>query len=151
MAWRFRPPDRPPAGILASRRQAEAALLRMLSRARRQQAPLLLLRIAPGREAAGGAAGAGEAPGGDAGRAAAGHQRFLEDLAAELRLGDLAWWEPGGVVLALLEGAGRPQAVLERLQQRARRAGAAPAWRAAAFPEQGLTLEALLEEVQWTR
>jgi len=141
MAWRFRPPDRPPAGILASRRQAEAALLRMLSRARRQQAPLLLLRIAPGREAGGGGGG----------RAAAGHQRFLEDLAAELRLADLAWWEPGGVVLALLEGAGRPQAVLERLQQRARRAGAAPAWGAAAFPEQGLTLEALLEEVQWTR
>ncbi|HUX66061.1 MAG TPA: hypothetical protein VMV31_01075 [Terriglobales bacterium] len=134
MAWRLRSPQSPPAGILASRRQAEAALLRMLSRARRQQAPLLLLRISPGGEAA-----------------AAAHQRFLEELAAELRLGDLAWWEPGGVVLALLEGAGRPQAVLQRLQQRAQRAGAAPAWRAAAFPEQGLTLEALLEEVQWMR
>lgn len=131
MAWRLRPPQPAPAGILPSRRQAEAALLRMLSRARRQQTPLVLLRIAPGGEAA-----------------AAGHLRFLTALGAELRLGDLAWWEPGGVVLALLEGAGRPQAVLERLQQRARRSGAAPGWRAAAFPEQGLTLEALLQAVQ---
>jgi len=168
-----------PAGILANRQQAHPALLRMLSRARRRRAPLLLLRIAPDLEAGPAAAQA--------------HQQFLGHLTAELRISDLAWAEPGGVVLVLLEdtvdgrgpqrgcaarpasartGMGTPEphagaalageaapagapserpaeGIVARLQHYARLAGARPLWRTASFPQQGLTLEALLEEVQW--
>lgn len=121
-----------PAGILANRQQAHPALLRMLSRARRRAGGLTLVQVRDD--------GAGET----------GFQRFLAELAAELRIQDLAWQEAGGVVMILLEDTpGEPTAVLGRLERRARLAGARPAWRWARFPEQGLTLQALLEAVQW--
>jgi len=123
----------PPAGILASRQAAHPALLRILSRARRQQAPLVLLRIAPDPAAA---------LGDDR------HRRFLEALAAEVRVSDLAWWEPGAVVMLLLECARAAREPLLRLRQLALVAGARPRWGAALFPEQGLTLQALLEAAQ---
>jgi hypothetical protein len=119
-----------PAGILANREQAAAALLRMLSRARRQRAALLLVSM---RSRAAGAV------------AELGHARFLAGLAAEVRISDLVWREPAGMILLLLEGAAEAQPVLERLERRAQLAGTQPEWRSAAFPEHGLTLQALLE------
>ncbi|MGH9418038.1 MAG: hypothetical protein ACRD01_15565 [Terriglobales bacterium] len=132
MAW-FGRTTPVPLGILASRQRAQPALLRMFSRARRHQTPLALVAIGASPEAAAGA-----------------HQLFLCELAAELRLCDLAWWEPGGVVLVLLEAAASA-AALERMQRRALASGARPRWRMACFPQQGLTLDALLQEVQWPR
>ncbi|HWG38889.1 MAG TPA: hypothetical protein VN690_14345 [Terriglobales bacterium] len=120
----------PPAGILASRLAAHPALLRILSRARRQQAPLVLLRVAPDP-----AASAGDDR----------HRRFLEALAAEVRVSDLVWWEPGAVVMLMLESARAPHQPLARLRRLAQLEGARPRWGAAQFPEQGLTLQALLE------
>lgn len=114
-------------GVLTSRRLAEPALLRIFSRARRQGAVLTLLYVRPGPEAA-----------------ARGHSRFLGLLASELRLADLIWCEPGGVVVALLEACDDAAPVMARLELRAREAGAQPLWGAASFPAAGLTLEALL-------
>lgn len=132
MAW-FGRTAPAPLGILPSRQVAQPALLRMFSRARRHQTPLALVAIGASPEAAAGA-----------------HLQFLAELATELRLCDLAWWEPGGVVLVLLEAASGA-AALDRLQQRALAGGARPRWRMARFPQQGLTLDALLQEVQWPR
>ncbi|MGH9481913.1 MAG: hypothetical protein ACRD1L_07440, partial [Terriglobales bacterium] len=87
----------------------------------------LLLRLAPNPEAA-----------------PASQQAFLSELAAELRLADLCWHEPGGVVVALLEAASAAAPVLERLERHARRAGVRPRWAVARFPEHGLTLDGLL-------
>ncbi|HXR96458.1 MAG TPA: hypothetical protein VN709_01315 [Terriglobales bacterium] len=135
----------PPSGILASRDQAHPALLRMFGRARRRQAPLTLVRMAPD----------GAPP---TATAEAGCARWLAELAAEMRINDLAWHEPGGVVMLLLEdatatiGNGTPSGLpagLERLRERARQHGVAVNWRSAQFPQQGLTLQALLEEVAW--
>lgn len=119
-----------PAGILANRELAAAGLLRMLSRARRRQEPLLLVCIRPR---------------GDGAVAEQAYRRFLAGLGAEVRISDLAWYEPAGAVMLLLEGAATP--ALERLQRRAQLAGTQPDWHSARFPEQGLTLQALLEAV----
>lgn len=121
-----------PAGILASRRLADAALLRLFSRARRRAAPLLLLRLA--RTGLDG----GSLP-----------VAFLRALAAEVRIGDLVWQEPGAEVLFLLEDADEPEAVQQRLRVCAARAGLEIQLRAARFPRQGITLESLLQEVGW--
>lgn len=126
--------SRLPAGILANREHASAALLRMLSGARRRREALLLVRLRP----------LGEDP-----VAELGHRRFLAGLAAEVRIGDLAWYEPAGTVVLLLEGAAAAAPVLERLARRAQLAGARAEWRSASFPEHGLTLQALLEAVAW--
>ncbi|HET9785117.1 MAG TPA: hypothetical protein VFP94_09205, partial [Terriglobales bacterium] len=105
-------------GVLDSRARAEAALLRMFTRARRSGQPLLLLRWTP-----------------RSGRAAGGGGRAL---AAELRLGDLVWREPGAEWLVLLEGVATPSpaaaAVAARLEQALARAGAECACRRAGFP-----------------
>ncbi len=178
MAWLGRPLSlapagrRPPAagppavasGLLASRDQAHPALLRMFGRARRRQSPLTLVRMAPmassaaaprpaPRRSSVGQAAPSPGRGTDANCA-----RLLADLATEMRINDLAWHEPGGVVMLLLEDAapahdsaevqGLP-AGLERLRERARQQGVAVEWRSAQFPQQGLTLQALLEEVAW--
>ncbi|HVA63884.1 MAG TPA: hypothetical protein VNF74_09190 [Terriglobales bacterium] len=121
-----------PAGILANREQAAAALLRMLSRARRRREALLLvcMRSRPASAVA-----------------ELGHERFLAGLAAEVRISDLVWREPAGMILLLLEGTAQARPVLARLEHRAQLAGTRPEWRSAAFPEQGLTLQALLEAV----
>ena len=125
-------PRRPPAGILAERQLAHPALLRMLSRARRHHAALLLVQLRPVLP---------QQPGFDA---------FLARMAVELRIGDLAWQEHGGAVMLLLEDAPREATpILARLRKRARSHGVELNWRSARFPEQGLTLQALLEAVQW--
>jgi hypothetical protein len=133
MAWLVRAPF-PPAGILASRRQAQPALLRMFGRARRHNAPLLLARLAP-------PAAAPEAA----------LQRFATALAGDVRLTDLAWREADGGLMLLLEGAGAEQELRQRLQQQAATCHLRLDWRAARFPDQGLTLERLLETVAWPR
>lgn len=119
-----------PAGILPSRARAQSALLRMFSRARRQQRPLLLVAVTTAEPA-----------------------EWLSDLAADWRIGDLAWREREGRVLALFEDAGSPASLLERLRGEARARGAEAAWGWAQFPQQGLTLEALVEhltlEAEW--
>jgi hypothetical protein len=178
MAWLGRPLSLAPAarrpraarapavasGILASRDQAHPALLRMFGRARRRQSPLTLVRMAP-------LASNAAAPRPDSRRSSVGpaaesqgHStdadcaRLLAGLATEMRINDLAWHEPGGVVMLLLEdaapahdsaGAQALPAGLERLRERARQQGVVVDWRSAQFPQQGLTLQALLEEVAW--
>jgi len=121
------------AGFLNGRSAADAALLRMFTRARRGRQPLLLVRCA----ARGGAATA----------------RAGAALAGELRLGDLLWREPGAEWLALLEGVTAPStaaaAVAARVEAVVGRAGGACECRVAGFPAQGITLAALLEEVGW--
>jgi hypothetical protein len=123
------------AGVLDTRAAADAALLRMFTRARRSGQPLLLLRWTP-------------RGGGARGRAA-------RALAAELRLGDLVWREPGAEWLVLAEGVAAPSAaaaaLARRLEQVLARAGAECECRLAAFPAQGITLGALLEAVAWRR
>ncbi len=138
MAW-LPHPVLPPAGVLASRRQAQPALLRMLGRARRHHGGLLLARL--GVAAAPPAAAAAEAA----------QQRFLAAAAGELRLTDLAWAEPGAGLMLLLEAAAEESEVRQRLEQRAAACQLRLRWQAARFPEQGLTLEALLDTVQWPR
>lgn len=114
-----------PAGILPSRAVAQAALLRMLSRARRHGRPLLLLSLT-----------------------AVAPAEFWTELATDCRIADLAWQESSGQVLALLEDTAAPAAVAERLRERARARGIALGLGWAQFPRQGLTLEALLERVR---
>jgi hypothetical protein len=121
------------AGVLDSRAAADAALLRMFTRARRSGQPLLLLRWRP--------------------RGGAGRARAARALAAELRLSDLAWREPGAEWLVLAEGVAAPSAaaasLAHRLQQTLAGAGCECEGRLAAFPAQGITLAALLEAVAW--
>lgn len=135
MNWlRSAPPEAAATpGILASRRLAGSALLRMLSRARRDGLPLLLVRLDWPAE------GVHESQ----------RRRFLNALASELRISDLAWWEPAWkALLLLLESAEAPAAPLARLEQCARVEGITLHARAAQFPRQGVTLAALLERVE---
>jgi len=135
MALLLRSPQRlsPGPGILANRRQAEPGLLRILSRARRRKTPLLLLRL-----------NLNPAP----------HQApercrpFLLGLAAGVRMHDLCWWdEECGSLLLLLEEAESEIPVVERLERRAQASGLELRLVTARFPEQGLTLQALVEAV----
>jgi hypothetical protein len=136
MAWQV--PTAPAAsGLFANRRQAQPALLRMFARARRAQTPLLLVRLSLASD--GGAAEAEARP------------RPWEASVGELRLTDLAWAESREEMMLLLENAGEEDGLRRRLEQRAGGAGARLHWRGARFPEQGLTLEALLEAVAWRR
>lgn len=122
----------PPAGILPSRGRAQAALLRIFSRARRQQRPLLLVSLTTSEPAA-----------------------WLAELATDWRIGDLAWREPKGRVMALFEDVADPAPLLERLRAQARAWDASVSWRWAQFPQQGVTLEALFDqltgEAKWGR
>lgn len=135
MALLVRSPERlsPGPGILATRRQAEPGLLRILSRARRRKAPLLLLRL-----------NLHPAP-----QAAPDRCRpFLLGLTAGIRMHDLCWWdEECGSLLLLLEEAESEIAVIERLERKASGTGLELRLAAARFPEQGLTLQALVEAV----
>ncbi|MGH9486438.1 MAG: hypothetical protein ACRD04_02460 [Terriglobales bacterium] len=134
MALLHRAPSlrRLPPGIVASRRLADMALLRLFSRARRRGTPLLLARLArSGRSG-------GELP-----------EEFLLGLAAGVRIGDLVWFEPGAEILLLLEDAEDGTAVQARLQERARQLGVELDWHSAQFPRHGLSLDALLEKVRW--
>ncbi|MGH9474740.1 MAG: hypothetical protein ACRD1C_00245 [Terriglobales bacterium] len=126
------PAPRPPAGVLASRRLADAALLRLFSRARRRAAPLVLLRAA--RTGLDGSV----LP-----------FAFLETLVAQVRIGDLVWQEPGAEVLMLLEETDDATAVEMRLRLCAARTGLELEMHTAQFPRQGVTVERLLEEVGW--
>lgn len=135
MSLLVRSPQRlsPGPGILATRQQAEPGLLRILSRARRRKTPLLLLRLelkpapqqAPER-----------------------CRPFLLALAAGIRMHDLCWWdEECGALLLLLEEAESERSLLERLERRAQVSGLELRPVTARFPEQGLTLQALVEAV----
>lgn len=119
-------------GILPTRARAQSALLRIFSRARRQQRPLLLVAVTTSE------------PG-----------RWLADLATDWRIGDLAWRERAGRVLALFEDIPDPACLLGRLRAQAQAAGAEAGWHWAQFPQDGLTLEALLDhmkmEAEWAR
>ncbi|MGH9466892.1 MAG: hypothetical protein ACRD1Y_06010 [Terriglobales bacterium] len=117
-------------GILPNRKQASAAVLRLLSRARRRNAPLVLLRIWT----------EGTLPLPPA---------WLAARAADLRIGDLAWQEPGAQLLLLLEDANSASALVTRWRGLAAPPAPEWQWRSASFPEQGLTMEALLLEVGW--
>lgn len=119
-----------PHGILANRRLANPALLRVFSRARRHGRALLLLRVA--------------SEGGMPLPAA-----FLEAVAAEIRIGDLAWCEPGAELLLLLEDTEEGAAVAARLRERAAVHGLSLRLHQGQFPRQSLTLEALLTEAGW--
>lgn len=135
MALLTRSPERMPPGpgILATRRQAEPGLLRILSRARRRKVSLLLLRLnlhpapqqAPER-----------------------CRPFLLGLTAGVRMHDLCWWDDEcGALLLLLEEAESELPVAERLERRAQASGLELRLATARFPEQGLTLQALVEAV----
>jgi hypothetical protein len=122
-----------PSGILPGRKQADRALVRMLSRARRKELPLVMLRLdvqpapslAPDRFAS-----------------------FLEELSASLRISDLGWWDPElGSILLLLEDVDTVDGFLARLEKRADAHGVHLRVKRAHFPRQGVTLPALLEAV----
>jgi hypothetical protein len=122
-----------PSGILQGRKQADPALVRMLSRARRKELSLVMLRLevqpapslVPER-----------------------FSSFLQELAASLRISDLGWWDPEfGSVLLLLEDVAAVDGFLERLEKRAQVHGLSLRVKRAQFPKQGVTLPALLEAV----
>lgn len=122
-----------PPGVLGSRGQAEPALTRMLSRARRKETPLLLIRLdvqpappaAPERFSA-----------------------FITEIAARIRISDLCWWDTEcGSLLLLFEEVRAGETMLARIQQCAESHGLNARVRRAQFPEEGLTLSALLEAV----
>lgn len=123
-----------PPGILASRREAEIGLLRILSRARRHDRPLVLVRLAIEPAPA---------------RAPERYGRFLTALSTELRLEDLCWWDAeSGALLMLLEDTDACASFRRRLEERAGQEGLQMASRSARFPQQGCTLTALLEEAR---
>ncbi len=108
------------------RRQVETGLLRMLQRARRFEAPLLLLQLAPSP-------------------AAEDRLRdFFQILAVNSRLTDLLWWEDNRIFL-LLEECPDEAPVSARLRRYAAKLQLHLEIKPARFPEQGLTLTALLE------
>ena len=121
-----------PAEVLENRPAAAAAVLRMLSRARRRAAPLLLLALEVEVEGRG-------TPG------AVRVSRWLERVTADLRLHDLCWWDGEvGAFLLLLEDAAGGAGIEERLRRHARECGTWLRLRQARFPSQGATLGALL-------
>ncbi|MGH9414807.1 MAG: hypothetical protein ACRD0Y_13840 [Terriglobales bacterium] len=126
------PATPPPAGILASRRAADAALLRVFSRARRRGGPLLLLRMEIDH---------------DHGRSLP--RDFLTGVAAQMRINDLAWREAGAGILLLIEDADDAAPLASRIRERAAQHGLSLRMHQAQFPRHGLTLDALLVEVGW--
>jgi hypothetical protein len=122
-----------PSGILPGRKEADPALVRMLSRARRRELPLIMLRLdvqpapslVPER-----------------------FTSFLHELSSSLRISDLGWWDPQyGSVLILLEGVETVEGFLARLERSAQAHGLNLRVKRAQFPKQGVTLPALLEAV----
>lgn len=123
-----RPESLIPPPYYKHRRQVETGLLRMLQRARRVEAPLLLLQITP--------LGEGMSP-----------ERlrdFFHHLAANCRLTDLLWWENSRIYL-LLEDCLDAGPLNMRLRRQAAALGLELEIKPARFPEHGLTLSALME------
>ncbi len=113
------------------RRQVETGLLRMLQRARREEAPLLLLQIMPA---------AGRPPE----RLGACWRDYFHILAANCRLTDLLWWENERIYL-LLEDCLEESGISTRLRRQAAMLELEVEIKPARFPEHGLTLTALME------
>lgn len=101
----------------------------MFARGRRQQSPLVLVRLRL-----------------DANRPSERALILLTKVASDLRLTDLAWWDGArAAVFLLLEGGADAEAPLRRWRAWAAELGMPAPAQAVSFPLHGVTLAALLE------